>query len=218
MLKQPVGDYFHSALVQQAWGFVVQSWPEATAHYDVPVTSTTSRSSGLQELDGSFLWTMGSGVVILHPFLLPLFTELGLVEGKRFTGEEAQQKAVLVLHYLVTGAEAAEEYQLVLQKLLCGLSLESVVRAAVPLTYHEKEECENVLQAVTSHWKPLNHTSVEGLRTSFLQREGQLAPSETGWRLYIEKKTVDVLLDRMPWGISMIKLPWMEGILSVDWG
>jgi hypothetical protein len=142
---------------------------------------------------------------------------LGLVAEQRFLNERATHRAVLLLHYLATGETNAPEFALVLQKILCGLPPETPVPARLEPTEKEKEECRGVLEAVAEHWSPLNRTSMEGLHTTFLQREGRLKPQDSGWALRIEKKTVDILLDKLPWGISLVRLPWMEEILSVEW-
>jgi hypothetical protein len=33
----------------------------------------------------------------------------------------------------------------------------------------------------------------------------------------VEKKAYDILLDRLPWGIGMIKLSWAPYVLNVEW-
>jgi hypothetical protein len=35
--------------------------------------------------------------------------------------------------------------------------------------------------------------------------------------LQVEQKAVDVLLNTLPWGIGVIKLPWMKEILHTEW-
>ena len=52
----------------------------------------------------------------------------------------------------------------------------------------------------------------------FLTRAGQLSVDAEGdWLLRVEPRTVDILLDQLPWGISMIKLPWMSRLMRVEW-
>lgn len=158
-----------------------------------------------------------AGLIILHPFLKILFKGLGLLNDNQFTGESASQRAVLLLHFLATGLTEASEFDLTLQKILCGLPPETPIPRYLEITDQERAECEHLLFSVMSHWPPLKNTSIEGLRLSFLQRDGQLSLKEAGWSLYIENKTIDILLDKMPWGFSMIKLPWMPFMLSVEW-
>jgi hypothetical protein len=74
-----------------------------------------------------------------------------------------------------------------------------------------------MLSEVIRHWSVLKNTSVAGLRETFLQREGRISPAANGWKLQIERKTVDVLLGKLPWGIGIIKLPWMNELMYVDW-
>ena len=85
------------------------------------------------------------------------------------------------------------------------------------LIQSDREEAETVLQAAISHWQALKNTSINGLRSSFLLRQGLVREVENGWRLRVERKPFDILLDQLPWGIGIIKLPWMEEILWVEW-
>ncbi|MGS0742589.1 contractile injection system tape measure protein [Glaciimonas sp. GG7] len=51
----------------------------------------------------------------------------------------------------------------------------------------------------------------------FLQREGRLILREGKWTLTVSRKTLDILLDQLPWGISVVLHPWMPHPLSVEW-
>ena len=157
------------------------------------------------------------GIVLLHPFLKAYFTGLEIYSGNEFTGFESRQKACLLLHYLATGSMEVAEVDLVLQKLLCGMEFYEPIPNKIELSDKEAEESANLLNAVLNHWGSLHRTSIEGLQTTFFQREGKLTKTDSGWRLFIENKTVDILLDKLPWGFSMIKLPWMNEILNVEW-
>jgi len=163
------------------------------------------------------LFTENCGVVILTPFLQMYFEELGLLDKLHFKNDTAQKRAVLLLHYLATAETTVAEMNLLLPKLLCALNFEEPVPNKIDLSEKEKEESETLLKSVLGHWEPLRRTSIEGLRQTFFQREGRLTPTETGWKLRVEQKTVDILLDKLPWGYSTIKLPWMKNILNVEW-
>ena len=158
-----------------------------------------------------------AGIVLLHPFLTTLFAEMGLIHNKLWVSPEASEKGVQVLAWLATGTEFCPEYTLPLLKLLCGLPLETVVSPDNCLTDTEKLLTTEVLEAVLTHWEVLKNTSIAGLQEAFLQREGKLTAVDGGWRLAVERKTIDILLDKLPWGVSMIKLPWMPDLLFVDW-
>jgi len=73
------------------------------------------------------------------------------------------------------------------------------------------------LIAVINHWEVLKNTSADGLREAFLQRRGKLSRVDGGWLMQVEQRAIDVLLNKLPWGISIIKLPWMNEMLFVEW-
>jgi hypothetical protein len=52
-----------------------------------------------------------------------------------------------------------------------------------------------------------------------LQRDGLLFNGDdfTPWKITIERKGQDLLLDRLPWSYSIIKLPWIKGMINVEW-
>jgi hypothetical protein len=163
------------------------------------------------------LFVKSSGVVLLHFFLAPYFEDLKLLADGKFVSEKAHQRAVLLLHYLATGETEAAEFELALQKILCGYPMEDTLPASVRLTKREKAESDKLLNAVIDYWTPMKNTSIAGLRGTFLQRDGKLTPKENGWLLTVEQKTVDILLGKLPWGFSTIRLSWMDEVLNVDW-
>jgi hypothetical protein len=125
---------------------------------------------------------------------------------------------VCLLHHLATGDEPAPEHRLALAKVLCGVPLDEPVELDVGLTADETNEAIALLGATIGHWEALRDTSPDALRGEFLMRPGMLAVDADGdWVLRIEARTVDILLDLLPWGISLIKLPWMRRLLRVEW-
>ena len=163
-----------------------------------------------------------AGLVLLAAYLPRLFERLGWADGQAWRSAALAQRAVHLLQWAATGEAAAEEHTLVLNKLLCGLPLQAPVPFDVVLTTDEQATTAGLLQAVIAHWTALGATSVDGLRQSFLQREGRLVlqtPEEQpgAWQLQVQARSFDMLLDRLPWSIALIKLPWMEGALHVQW-
>ncbi|WP_373398980.1 contractile injection system tape measure protein [Algoriphagus halophilus] len=63
----------------------------------------------------------------------------------------------------------------------------------------------------------MKNVSHDAVRETFLQREGSLEHGFSSLVLVVEKKSVDVLLDSIPWGISMVKLPWMKKGIEINW-
>lgn len=158
-----------------------------------------------------------AGIVVLHPFLSSFFKKLNLIKNQDFVDFAAQSKAVILLHFLASAEEIPKEYEMVLPKFLCNMPVNIPLDHTIMITDKDKEEANTLLEAVIEHWGVLGKSSPDGLREGFLMREGKLEKQQTGWRLVVEQKTMDILLDRLPWNLSLIKLPWMDDILNVEW-
>lgn len=167
---------------------------------------------------GTTLFIDHAGMVLLHPFLPSFFRTVGLLDDKEFKDEASRHRAVHLLHYLASKETGLPEYALLLPKMLCAIPFDLPIDRYIELSATEMEEGENLLAVAIEHWGALGKTSPDGLREGFLQREGKLEKRESGWYLTVEKQTVDILLGRLPWGLSMVKFPWMKEILRVEWG
>ncbi len=190
-------------------------------HSNTPIpkhinTPTHQHPNTKKQENGSW-YIPHAGVVMLHPFLGHLFRKLGWTENGTFKNDAVLQKAILMIHYLATGEISTPEYQLTLPKFLCGVPLNTPLDHYITLEKEEKEEAENLLQAAIEHWGALGKVSNASIREGFLKREGKLEKSSTGWLLQIEKQTIDILLDKLPWNLGIVKLPQMEEVLKVDW-
>jgi len=163
------------------------------------------------------LYVNNCGLVLLHPFLGAYFSDIGLMQKKQFVDDEARQRAILLLHYLATGETESAEFNLVIQKVLCGYDIGETLPAVIDITAKEIEESKKLLRTVIDYWPPLKNTSIEGFQITFLQRQGRLSAIQSGWLLRIEQKAVDILLGKLPWGFSTIRLSWMTNMMNVDW-
>lgn len=170
------------------------------------------------ELQISSLYIDNAGLVILHPFLVNLFQKLNLCKDEVWKDKESQHKAVLLTQYLITGQEIFFENELILNKLICGFSVENVINTRQKISEEEKEICNDLLSVVIEYWSVMKNSSVEALRETFLQRAGKLFLSEVhSSELWVEEKGVDVLLASLPWAIGMIQTPWMDNFLHCYW-
>jgi hypothetical protein len=160
-----------------------------------------------------------AGLILLHPFLARFFESCGVkeVESDQLSSSFLPRAAAL-LHFLATGQEEIYEYELGFIKILVGLTPDqSLCVCDGLLTKSDYEEATSLLQATITHWNALKNTSVAGLRSSFLSRQGLLRESDQGWRLQIERVGYDVLIDRLPWSISVAKLPWVTRPIYTEW-
>ena len=162
----------------------------------------------------SGIFVENAGLVLLHPFLGPLFDMLAISRGERLL---LPARALAVLHFLASGQDNGPEYALALPKILCALPLSANVEAGIAVSAFEQAEGFEMLEAVIAHWSKLQSTSPDGLRGAFLMRPGKLSQRNGEWVLQVEAHAADILLSDLPWGVSAIRLPWMEHILWVEW-
>jgi hypothetical protein len=146
-----------------------------------------------------------------------LFKRLEWLRNNEFITDEIHVKAVFILHYLATGETVAAEHELLICKLLCGYPLDEPLPAEIIFTEAELQEATDMLTALIQQWDKLKNTSVAGLREGFLQRPGKLFIKNDSPYVQVESHAIDVLLDYLPWNLSMIKLPWLKEILRVEW-
>jgi hypothetical protein len=164
------------------------------------------------------IYVENAGLILFHPFLKSLFEQLELTKNDIWTSKTSQHKAILLTQFLIKGETKIGENELILNKILCGFPIENVVNTQLEITQKEIEKCESLLNAVIEHWKILGDTSVAGLRETFLQREGKILFTENEkLELWVKQEGVDILLSQLPWGIEMIKTPWMEDFLQCYW-
>lgn len=177
--------------------------------------------SNLDHLDNGETFYVGdAGMVLLAVYTQRLFDRLTLLETGEFRDPEAISRAVRCLTWLTHGQDVSEP-ECLLAKLLCGMPLRTPLSGDPTLDDDTHQLLDSLLGAVIANWKAIGNTSAQGLRQTFLQREGRLT-HETGeagtrWRLVVRPGQFDMLLDRLPWSFSTIKLPWMKEVLHVDW-
>jgi hypothetical protein len=161
------------------------------------------------------IYLSNAGLVIIAAYLARLFENLGWWKDNKWKERNA---AVCLLQYIATGQPKMEEFELVLPKILCGLQPEDVIDPTYFfITEQMQQEVTDLLSSVITYWSVLKDTSIDGLRGSFLVRDGKLWKNENKWYLTVEQKGYDMLLQQIPWNISMIQLPWMDEMLTTNW-
>lgn len=160
---------------------------------------------------------MNAGLVLMFPFVTRFFENISLVKNNEFINDDSKIKAVQALHFMATGKQTANEHELLLPKIICGIDLQQVIEIDEVLNANIEHEINDVLKAVIEHWSILQNTSVDGLRESFLQRSGKLTIEEEQYLLQVEESGVDILLAKIPWGFRNYKLPWMQKTMITEW-
>lgn len=209
-------------LIQEALNDVVKKGRPVGKDNDVSgekkATNTKSLTYSEETVLSEGLFVNNAGIILLHPFLPILFDKTGLLEtNNRFISIEAQHRAAIMLHYLWSGGTEYHEWNLTFNRVLVGLSLREVFPPRIILSLDEKQHCEDLLEAVVQHWKALKGSSVAAVRQTFLIRNGKLAWKDKALTLYVERTTTDVLLERLPWGFSTVKLPWLTNMIYTTW-
>jgi hypothetical protein len=188
---------------------------DATASTD----RDTARSRPTSQPVSAVSRVASAGLALLHPYLAPLFQATGVIDpATRLLLPEELPRAAALMHWLATGRDELFELELPGIKVLLGLRPDAPLPlAGGVLDAVDRAECLTLLQAVVRHWTALRGTSIDGLRVSFLQRQGVLSDEGSFWQLAVEREAFDVLLAHLPWSISIVKLPWMTHPIFVDW-
>ena len=181
---------------------------EETSHYPYDL-------SRIEEVEECYI--ENAGLVLFWPFLGRFFTNVGLMEDGAFLSLQHQERAAVYLQYLLGDDPSLEEFTLPLNKLLCALPIEHPLTYAQPINEKEKEFCQELLQSTIENWSSLRGTSIPGFQGSFLNRQAVLKKQENGWLLQVEKMAFDMLLEQLPWPVSIVKLTWMEQPIYVEW-
>jgi hypothetical protein len=181
---------------------------------------TNQQSKPYNNKSGEEFYIKNAGLILLHPFLLQLFKAVGLVENNVFKRSSDQHYAVLITQYLVTGEIFFHEHEMLLNKILCGMDADEPLPNSFIFGEREKAEADQLLQTIIDKWMMNGvrvNNSVDGFRSSFLNRAGKLEKKNDDWKLVVEQEPFDLVLASLPWSIGVIKNSWMKGMLWADW-
>ena len=124
---------------------------------------------------------------------------------------------VAAIQVLLTGESAIPEYDSPLHKILCGIELDAPIPKHIVVNETVYQESETLLEDVVKKWNALGTISIEGFRNAFLLRKGMIKKSGGAWIVRVEKNTLDILMRKRPWGISVNRLPWLRELVYVEW-
>lgn len=167
--------------------------------------------------DGDEVLVYNSGLILFWPFLNRLFEIHSMLENGDFVDNESKNRAVYILQHLIFNDIDFPDNQLVLNKLMVGLNPEEYISPIASLTEEEIESNKSLLNGLIQNWDQIKNTSPEGLQESFLRRDGILKFQADKITLTVEQRAFDILIQSLPWNISIIKLSWMEKPIYVEW-
>lgn len=160
-----------------------------------------------------------AGLCLLSPWFPRLFAMLGYLDEKRnFKDTALRIRAVFLLQYLANPEEKDyREPELAFNRLLTALPAQVPLPKRIELTDEEKRIADGMMEGVKSNWVKMSGTSVSGFRQSFIVRDGRLEQQDERWLLTVESRTIDILLDSVPWTFRLIRLPWLKKYIQVSW-
>lgn len=167
--------------------------------------------------DNHEIYVRNAGLILAHPFLNELLKRADCLDNQNLLRADRQDYAVHLLHFLCTGLEMPMEHELTFEKFICGLPVSRPVVRNMELSEEDKTECNELLNSIIENWTALKNTSAEGLRQNFFLRNGKLDLHQSPVKLYVERNTIDILLEKLPWSVSVVKLPWINDLIFIEW-
>ena len=160
-----------------------------------------------------------AGLVILFPFLPMLFMRLNMLSQDRrdFNSNESKVRAIFILQHLMASEDREYEKDLFLNRLLINYPFNEPLPKRMELNQDELNTIDSLLEAAKTNWEKMRNTSMRGFQEAFLRRAGFIEKTEREWVLTVEERAFDILLDSIPWSYKLVRLPWMENILKVNW-
>jgi hypothetical protein len=161
-------------------------------------------------------YIQNAGLILIHPFIKTLFEHCELLDPKT---QQLTNPALCahLLHYIATGKINAPEYDMIFEKFLCNIPMHQTINRHIKLSRKHKTQAKNVIESVQHNWAPMKKSSAALLQNEFFQRPGKLAITDSDYTLTVERKTQDILLEKLSWGIGLVKLPWQKKFIFVNW-
>ena len=163
------------------------------------------------------------GIVLLHPFILPLLKNCGYDFEEN--PDEFRLKALSFLHYIVWGenlnldSEGFQMADITISLLLSGFEEEKYnLLSPGVLSDSDIEQVEALLSSIKQHWPVLSRFNrSHAFQQMFLQRPATVELEGSVWKVTEEPKAHDIMLKSCPWGYTGFKLPWLQNHIEVEW-
>lgn len=184
------------------------------------ITAAEDYPQGKQTESPDILFISNAGLCLLTAWLPRLLELLGYLDKdkKDFKDTASKIRTVFLLQYLTCSEEKEyRETELAFNRLLVSLPMNIPLPESLALTDEEKQTAESMLAGVKANWQAMSGTSIKGFQDSFIMRTGRLEQQEERWLLTVDNRTLDILLDSVPWGFKQIRLPWLKKYIQVVW-
>ncbi len=156
-----------------------------------------------------------AGLIIAHPFLPHLLKRCELLTEDNELTDPAL--SAHLLHFVASGKVQQYESEMVFEKFLCNIPARESISREVELPEKMKEEAEKMINALVQNWEAMKGASPDLIRNEFFQRPGKIDFGDDASTVTVERKTQDILLDRIPWGLGLVKLPWKAEFIYTHW-
>jgi hypothetical protein len=156
-----------------------------------------------------------AGLILIHPFLKHLFENCKLLNKDNTINNP--EIAAHLLHYIATEQEQDYEHEMLFEKLLCNIPVNQTINRNILLSEELKNHADEMLRAVLENWQIMKNSSVALLRNEYLQRPGKIILTGDNPKVLVERKTQDILLDKISWNLGIVKLAWKNKVIFVDW-
>ncbi|WP_461535209.1 contractile injection system tape measure protein [Spongorhabdus nitratireducens] len=226
LLDVPDADPDTRASLSQAAADISHSLQQTLRQLEQTLNTEKSRSGpqarySMPELSANeSIEVQNAGLVLLWPHLSRLFNQCELLAADQSFIDICHQHQAMALLEYIAGTDACPEVQQqnrMTTALITGLKPAEIPDTLPTLADSRCQHADQLLAAVISQWSALRDITPAGLRNLFLQRNGHWKTYDNGWKLTVEDKAQDILLQALPWPVSMITLPWLGGLLSVHW-
>ncbi|QXU50814.1 hypothetical protein KYG33_07180 [Chryseobacterium sp. D764] len=174
----------------------------------------TETQAEVNQNEGQYI--QNAGLILIHPFIKTLFEHCELIDPKTQQLTDPELCAHL-LHYIAAGKTNAPEYDMIFEKFLCNIPMHQTINRHIKLSRKHKTQANNVIESVQHNWAPMKKSSAALLQNEFFQRPGKLTITDSDYTLIVERKTQDILLEKLSWGIGLVKLPWQKKFIFVNW-
>lgn len=213
--KKPIHHDYNEKIIEE------HNFSNITTDLNIDLTAVQQENNKLPSIEDQFhtiekeLLIKNAGLVLAHPFLPTLFKHCKLLDTQKQITNPVL--AVHILHYLATGNTQQAESDLFFEKYLCNIPFEMPIPRFITLSDEHVKHVHKLLDAIKQNWNAMRTSSNGLLQNEFLQRSGKLTFKNDTITVAIERKTHDILLNKISWGISLVNLPWKKRFIYVHW-